>query len=207
MLKAANRVVAFLVDTKNQGFNGRIQVKADAIREFFYKVLVAAELEGFDQMRFQIMLTPNSLNGHPAQALGLRHCAHTPVSSIRRLCMESGFDHSANLSLGNVRESTRTRSVLLQTGEAKSQKTLSPELNGGSRCLDALSKLLVQDPVGRHLNALGPLHQTQRKTSSLGPCVQCFTFLGRQDNGLGYSHAGDHRAYFNISKEINGTLH
>ena len=199
--------LAFLVHTKDQGFDGWVQVKADDIREFFYKVLVAAELECFYQMRFQVVLIPNPLNGHATQALSLSHCAYAPVSGISRLGMKSRFDDGVNLSLRDFRDTTRTRGIFLQTGQAESQKTLPPELNGGSRCLDALSNLLVQYPVGRHLNDFGPLHQAQRETSSIGPRVQCFTFIGRQDNGLGYSHAGDHRAYFNISKEINGTLH
>ena len=199
--------LAFLVHTKDQGFDGWVQVKADDIREFFYKVLVAAELECFYQMRFQIMLIPNPLNGHATQALNLSHCAYAPVSGIIRLGMKSRFDDGINLSLGNFRDTTWTRGIFLQTGQAENQKTLPPELNGGPRCFDASSNLLVQYPVGRHLNDFGPLHQTQREASSIGPCVERFTFIGRQGDGLGHSHAGDRRAYFDISKEINGTLH
>ena len=199
--------LALLVHTKDQGFDGWVQVKTDDIREFLHEVFVATELEGFDQMGFQIVLTPDPLNGHATQAVGLCHRAHAPVGGVRRLSMKGGFNHGTNLSLRNFWNTTRARSIFLQTGQAESQKTLPPELNGGSRCLDALSNLLVQYPVGRHLNDFGPLHQTQREASSIGPCVERFTFIGRQGDGLGHSHAGDRRAYFDISKEINGTLH
>lgn len=192
--------LAFLVHAEDQGFNGRVQVKTDDIREFLHEVFVATEFEGFDQMGFQIVLTPDPLNGHATQALSLSHRAHAPVSGVRRLRMEGGFDHSSNLSAGDFRKSTRTRGIFLQTGEAESQKTLPPELNRGSRSSNALGNLLVQDPVGRHPDDFCPLHQTQRQASSVGPGVQRFTLIGRQRDGFGDSHAGDHRPCTGISK-------
>ena len=207
-LRAVQRLdLAFLVDTKDERFIGWIQVKTDDISEFLHKVLVSTEFEGFDQMGLQVMLTPDSLNGHAAQALSFGHCAHTPVSGVRRSRMKGGFHHGTNLSGRDFRESARTRGIFLQASETESQKTLSPELNRWSRSSKALGNLLVQYPVGRHLDDFGPLYQTQGKTSSVGPSTQYFTFFGRQRNGLGHSHAGDHRTYFDISKEINGTLH
>lgn len=199
--------LALLVHAKDQGFDGWVQVKADDIGEFLHKVLVAAELECFYQMGFQIMLIPDPLDGHTTQALGLSHGAYAPVSGVSRLGMKGSFNNGVNLSLRDFRESARTRGIFFQTGQAKRQKTLSPELNSGPRSFKALSDLLAQDPFGRHLDNLGPLYQTQRKASSIGPGAQRFTFVRRQDDGLCHSHAGGHRAYFDISKEINGTLH
>src|ERR1700738_5034906 len=48
--------LTFLVDAEHQGFVGRIQIKPDHIVEFLDEALVAAELEGFDQVRFQVVL-------------------------------------------------------------------------------------------------------------------------------------------------------
>jgi hypothetical protein len=39
-----------------KGFVERIQIKPNHVVEFLYEALVAAELEGFDQVRFQVVL-------------------------------------------------------------------------------------------------------------------------------------------------------
>ncbi len=61
--------LAFLIHTQNQGFVGRIEVKTHDIREFLHEVLVAIELEGFDQMGLQAVVMPDPLNGDATDAI------------------------------------------------------------------------------------------------------------------------------------------
>ena len=61
--------LTFLVDTQNQGLVGRIQIEPHNIDEFLQEMLVAAELEGFDQMRLEIVLLPDAADRRFAQTL------------------------------------------------------------------------------------------------------------------------------------------
>ena len=139
-------------------------------------------------MGFEIMLIPNSLNGHATESVGLSHTAHTPVSGVVRLGMKSRLNHRVNLPVGNFRNTARTRSVLLQASKSVGQKTLPPQLHGRPRRSHLPSDVLTQNSVGRHSNNLGSLHQAQRKTFSMRPGIQGFLLFGRYHDGFRESH-------------------
>ena len=83
--------LAFLVDAQDQGLVWRVEIKADHIVELFDKTLVAAELESLVQMRLKPVSIPNTLNGHPADALRLGHCHRQsiPRSTIAAFVLNS----------------------------------------------------------------------------------------------------------------------
>jgi len=62
--------------------------------EFLYEALVAAELEGFDQVRFQVVLLPDPMNGVFARPwalaiLGPSRCPRHPAhDAVRRHSLE-----------------------------------------------------------------------------------------------------------------------
>ena len=206
MLKAANRVVAFLVDTEDQGFNGRIQVKADAIREFLHEVLVSAELEGFGQVGFEIVSFPYSADRRFAQPLSFSHGSGAPMGSIGRGRMKRGLDDRADFFLGNPWNASGAGSILLQARQTKGQKALSPQLNCGTGDVKLRGNLLTQDAIACHANDLGTLNEPERQTSTGGPGIHSKTFFGRQCDGFRHSHGKDHKRWRIISKDINDAL-
>jgi len=199
--------LAFLIDAKNQGFIGRIQIKADDIREFLHEILVSAELEGFDQVGFEIMSFPYSANRRFAQPLSFGHGTSAPMGRIGRGRMKRGLDDRADFFLGNPRNASGARGIFLQTWQAKGKKALSPQLDCGTGDAKLRGNLLTQDAIACHTNDLGPLNKPERQTSTGGPSIQSRTFFGRQCDGFRHSHGQDHKQRRVISKDINDALH
>ncbi len=199
--------LAFLVDAKNKGSIGRIQIKTDNIRELLHEVLVAAELEGFYQVGLEIMSFPYSANRRLAQPLSFGHGTGAPMGSIGRNCMKRGLDDHADFFLGNPWNASGARGVLFQARQTKAQKTLPPQLDCGTRDMKLRGNLLIQDAIPCHTNDLGPLNKPERKTSTGGPSIQSRTFFGRQRDSFRYSHAQEYKRWRIISKDINDALH
>lgn len=171
--------LTFLVDAENQGFVGRIQIKPDHIVEFLDEALVAAELEGFDQMRFQVVLLPDPVNGVFAQALGLGHTSRAPVGGIGRRRVQGGVDDGLDLVVRNPGNTPRARRILFEPRQPKRQETLTPELHSGPRDAQGTCNILAQQPVGSFANNLRALNQSEREATSRSPFVQHRAFVGR----------------------------
>ena len=125
--------LAFLIHAQNQGLVRRIQIQPHDIAQPLYEALVPAEFKGADQMGLQVVSLPDSPDGGFTQLLGLGHRPGTPTRRIRRLGMKSRFDHGVNFPLRDSWKATRPRGVFFQPGQAESQKTLPPQLHGGTR--------------------------------------------------------------------------
>lgn len=173
----------------NQGFVGRIEVKAHDIVELLDESLVAAEFEGFDQMGFQVVLLPNSVNGGLAETLSLGHAARTPMRCVGRSCVQGSVDNSSDLALRDSWNTARARGILFQARKPKSQEALSPQLDGGPRNLEFVSNTLIQQAIGSHSDNPSTLDKPVREISSRGPAVQRGSFVCRQRYGFGNSHA------------------
>src|SRR5438445_13513205 len=74
--------LTFLVDAEHQGVVGRIQLKSYYVVEFLDETLVAAELEGLDEVRFQMVLLPVSVSGVFAQPLGRGSRSRGPAGAV-----------------------------------------------------------------------------------------------------------------------------
>lgn len=176
--------LAFFVQAQNKGPVRWIQVQAHDIAQLLDKVLVSTEFEGIDQMGLQVVLLPDAPDSRFTQILGSGHSPRAPMRRIRRRRMQRGFNHSFDFTRRDFRNTTRPGGVFFQTGHSKSQKTLSPQLHGGTRDPQFASDILVQRSACRHSNDLGPLHKPGREASAMRPCFQGRLFLGGQDDGL-----------------------
>ncbi len=85
--------LAFLVDTEDQGFIGRIEIQADDIGELLHKVLVSAD------RRF-------------TQPLSFGHGTGAPMGSSGRGRMKRCLDDHADFFLGNPWNASGARSIL-----------------------------------------------------------------------------------------------
>ena len=179
--------LTFLVYAKHQGLVGRIQVQAHDVVEFLDEPLVAAELERLDQMRFQIVALPDAMNRVFAQTLGFGHASGAPVSRIGRRLVQSGLDNRLDFAMRNPGNTSGARRVLFQSRQPKRQKTLPPQLHGGTRYSQQPSDILAQHPLGGLSNNLGPLNQAHREASPRRPFVQHGSFVGCERNGFGDS--------------------
>jgi hypothetical protein len=170
-------------------------------------MFVPAEFKGFNQMRLEVVLVPNTLDGHAAQPLGFGHGSDTPVSRVWRCAVKSCLDNGCHLGLGNLWNTSGTRGIFLQSCQAQGQKAVTPELDSRPRNIQRLSDRLVQGTIGRHLDDPGTLDQTQRQTAPPGPDLQCRPFFGRQHNWTRSIHEPDYTTVRSKSKSIYGTLH
>ena len=161
--------LAFLVDAEDQGSLGRIEMQSNDIVELLDKMFVTADLEGLDEMRFEVVLFPNALNTCRTDALRLSHRAYAPVGSGRWLGPQGRLNNGTHFLFGDAWKTPGTRGIFFKPGDPQSQKTFSPELNSWSGDSDFTCDVLVGNPVVRHLDDSCALHQTERKTSSFFP--------------------------------------
>lgn len=179
--------LAFLIHAQNQRLVWRIQIKPHDVAQLLHEPLVTAEFEGPDQMRLQIVLLPDPPDSRFTQLLGLGHRPSTPMRRIRRPAMKSRFDHGVNFPLRDFWKATRPRGIFFQAGQAESQKTLSPQLYGGTRGPQFAGDVLIEHAGGRSQNDLGALDKTGGKAPATRPGFQNTLFLGRQEDFGGYS--------------------
>ena len=179
--------LTFLVDAEYQGFVGRIQIKPDHVVEFLDEAPVAAELEGFDQVRFQVVLLPDSVNGVFAQPLGLGHTSRAPVSSVGRRGVQGGVNDGLDLAVRNPGNTPRPRRILFEPRQPKRQEALTPELHRGTRDMQDPCNILAPQPLGCLANDLGALNQSKWEASSRGPFLKHRSFLGAQQDCFGHS--------------------
>jgi hypothetical protein len=143
-------------------------------------------------MELQVVFLPDPANGRFTKILGSSHSPRAPMRRTRRGGVQGCFDHGFNFPRLYA---TRPGRVFFQSGQSESQKTLSPQLHGGTRYPQFASDVLTQRSARCHSNNLGPLHQSRRKASSMSPRLQSRLFLERQDDGLRFSA---HRALASI---------
>jgi len=180
--------LAFLVDAKDQRLVRGVEVEANDIVELVDKVLVATDLEGFDQMGLESMLFPNTLNACRTDTLCLSHCAYAPMSRRRRLRMLGRFDDGTDFPCRNVGDAAGTRSILFQPCDPQSQEAFPPELDGRPGNSQFSCDVLIGNLLGCQRDDLRALHQTLWETSSMRPGAEDGPFLGRKQDGRGCSH-------------------
>ena len=186
--------LAFLIDTHDQGFVRGIEVQADDIVELLDEMLIAAELEGLDQMRLEVVAFPDAADGGLAQPVRLGHASGTPMGRRWRRGVERRLDHRANRPLRDPRDTSRARGILFQARTAQSQKPRSPQLHRRAGDPQLLGDVLTQDAVGGQLNNPCALPQSHGDAPPARPAGEGDAFIGGQHNRLGHpTHT--HRAY------------
>src|SRR3990167_984257 len=100
--------LTFLVDTQHKGFVRGIEIESDDIVELLDKMFVAADLEGLDEMGFEVVLFPDTTDRRLAEAMRLGHAPRAPVGRIRWLAVQRGLDDCADFLLGNAWDTTRS---------------------------------------------------------------------------------------------------
>lgn len=177
--------LALLVHAKHQGLVGRVQIQAHNVVELLDKPLVAAEFERLDQMRFQVVALPDTMDRVFAQTLGRGHGPGAPVGGMGRGRVQSGLDDRLNLAMRNTGNTSGTRRISFQPRQSKRQKALPPKLNGGPRKVQHPSDVLAQHAIGGLPNNLSPLNQAHGKASPGRPFVQHGALVARQYDGFG----------------------
>jgi len=182
--------LAFLVDREHQGLVRRIQIQTDNVDELLDKTLVAAEFEGSDQVRFEVVPFPYSTDRSLAQRLSFGHTPCTPMRRVGRARLNSRLDYRTHFALRNLWDTSATRSIFFQSWQSQSQKSLPPQLDCRARDFQSASNLLAQNPLGCHSDDLGTLNQARREAFSMCPPLQDRALYWRQYNGLCGSHCG-----------------
>jgi len=182
--------LALFVHTQDQRLIRGVQVKPHHVLQLLDELLVPAELEGFEQMRLDLVLSPDSMNARCAHVLSLCHGPGTPMRGSCRSTLQRRLDHRPDLSGRDARSAAWTRSVLLQSPQPQGQKPLTPELNGRPRHVQALCNILAENTVGGHEDNSGSHHLPVGKVASPCPFVQRRSFVWAQHNRLGcFAHA------------------
>ena len=200
--------LTLLVNAQNKGLVRRIEIQADNVAELLNEVLIAAELEGLDQMRLEVVLLPYATNRCFTDPLRFGHRARTPMRRIGGLGVQRCFDQSFDFSRRNSRNAARTGRVLFQPRQTKCQKTLPPELHRRPRNAQIASDVLAQHSIGGHPDDLCALHQSNRQDSSTNPGIQYRPLLGRQDDRVcPPAHDRKHIHTRRICQDIYDALH
>ena len=177
----------FLVYAQDERLVRRIQVQPHHIVELLDEMLVPAQLESLDEMRFQIVLFPDAADSRFAHSLRFCHSARTPVRRIRRSRVQCGLDNLLHFPGRNLGYSSRPRRIFDQAIESQSQKTFPPQLNSRARYPKCLGNLLALFPSGGHLNDSCSLNYPQGLSSTSSPFLDCRSLLRRKYNRRRYS--------------------
>ena len=186
----------FLINAQHERSIRGIEVQADNIVKLLNKLLVPAQFEGLSQMRFELMLPPDSPNGSFTHTLSFGHRSGTPVSRIWWLAMQCRLDNPPDFSIGNFGKATWARRILLKPAQTESKKPLSPKLHGRTRNTKRFRYFLAWYSAGGHLNYLGALNDAGRHGSALGPHSQSVCFSWRKHNGSCSSDHEQHHTLF-----------
>jgi hypothetical protein len=199
--------LALLVDAQHQRLVRRIQIQSDDVGQLLEEVFVAAQLEGLDPMRLEVVTLPDSLDGGLAEPLGPRQRACAPVRRRGGRGVQCGVNDRADLLHRHPRRAAGPRRILFQPRDAQGQKPFAPQLHRRSGDLQGRGDVLAGDFVGGHRDDLRPDHFPMREASSPGPGIQRGTLVGRQDNGCGGpAHAREHSEGRTISHVIYESL-
>src|SRR5947208_12197363 len=91
--------LALFINTQDQAFFWRIQIKPNHIGQLFQKIDVPRALETISPVRLQIVFLPDAVDGVLADVLGTRHRPAAPVSRSFWLGLQGGPDDRGYLSL------------------------------------------------------------------------------------------------------------
>lgn len=91
--------LALFIDTQDQTFVRRIEVKPDHIGEFFQELFVPGEFESVGSVGLEVMFLPQPVDGAGADTLGARHRPTTPMSRTPWFGLQSGSNYGAYLLL------------------------------------------------------------------------------------------------------------
>ena len=164
--------LTLLVHTQNQGLVRRIQIQTNDVAEFLDKAFIAAELEGPDQMRLEVVLLPDPLDSCLAETLGSGHATRAPVGGIGGGGVQRSFNYRSDFFHWHPRFAPGTGSVLFQPQETQGQKTRAPELDRRPRYSQDFGHVLAEDTVSGHRDNLRSHHFPIGEVSSTCPCVQ-----------------------------------
>lgn len=91
----------FLVNAQHERLIWRVQIQSDHIIELFHKLSIATQFGRLDQMRFELMLFPDSPDRSFTDSRSVSHQSGAPVSCVWRLPVQCHLDNSPDLSIGN----------------------------------------------------------------------------------------------------------
>jgi hypothetical protein len=109
--------LSLLVDTENDCIGWRIQIQANNIVDFLFRLRISAELKRFNPVRFESMSLPDAMNRAVRQSHLRRQISRTPMAHAGRGRLQ-GHRHN----LGRFARTHFTRSaaprLVLQPGQA-----------------------------------------------------------------------------------------
>ena len=111
---------------------------------------VLAELEGLDQVRFEIVSFPDPPDCRFGKPLGIGHAAGAPMRRVRRRPMQSRLHDGFDLCRRNAHLPTRPGRVLFQPLLAQCEEALPPKLDGRPGDAELRSDVLTGRPPGSH---------------------------------------------------------
>jgi len=189
-LRAIQRLnLALLVAAQHQRVFGRIQIKADNVVELLDESFVVGELEGFDAMRLEAVLAPDSSDGRSADPFGPGHRVGGPVRGVRRRGLRGAFNDSANFPRQPRRAMTTAPGrVFGNAVDAQIEKPPAPKRDGLPPRFDFSGDLLVLETVAGKENHPRPLGKANANGFGVGNGAKVVLLNVRENNGSGDTH-------------------
>ncbi len=181
--------LTLLVDAQDECSIRRVKVKADNICEFLNESGILAELEGFQDMGFQLACLPDALNRHSADVLGFGHGARTPMGLAWRCGFERSLDDGPHLPCGQLGFATWSGGVLCDSCDPFLSEPVSPQLHGWARDAEFGGDVLVLPVLSSTQDNLRSLGQSLGNSSTIGRLLERLEFVRSQFYGCCYSHS------------------
>src|SRR4029077_13031623 len=124
--------LAFLIDTKHDGFVGRIEIEAHNIAHLLDKHRVGTQLEGVHPVGLESKGAPNSQDRMLGNACFLSHQTAAPVGSSPRSSLQRLSDDLLELLVVAASRSSAARRIS-QRLDLRASITAAPLANGGQR--------------------------------------------------------------------------
>jgi hypothetical protein len=169
--------LTFFIAAQDQRMVGRIEVQPDDIHQFLGEGRIAAELEGSDLERFQVMRLPHAVDQVGANAEVLGQGPNAPVRRVGWRLMDGGLDDPLGPASLLGGPAPAARGILFDAGQAALGETLPPAAHRRGLDRERLGNLFVLLAVGGQEDNLGPLHQPHRCAPSPSPALQGLSLL------------------------------
>src|ERR1700722_10733898 len=180
-----------LIDRKDDGVGGRIDIEPDDIAQLFDKLRVVGELELPDPVRLETMRAPDALDGTCADADCFRHHGGSPMGRFGRRIGLGEHHDTLNEIRPQWRDARGSRLIVQQAVATSLHEALLPAPHAGFRFAGPAHDLVGTDAVGTQQDDLSPPDVLMRRITTPRERSQAAAVTGLESDRNSRSHPPD----------------
>jgi hypothetical protein len=182
--------LGLLIDREDHGLLGGVPIETDHIDQLLLEGRVRAALERRGAVRLEVVVLPDSMNGHVAHAELGGERAGRPVGLPAGLGVQSSIDDPTYEFGREFGLSARAGSVLADARNTKKGEARTPSADRDGVGVEGDDDLMVGLSLGGPQDDLRAENQSLGDGSVAGPVFKFDTFFGGEHYRGGETHGG-----------------